>query len=180
MVKNPISLSEFEKLFLLSLLEDGRKTDTQVSDETEISITHVNRIRRTLEEEGFISQYVPVIDLDKIGVGLFAVVLFQWKGYDNAELTEQMIVDLGTDPDVAFFATGEGGSGSTMILLLGFSDLAEAHDYLNGFRKKYNRELGEMLSFFIPTEGVIKQDYSEMIKKRVKKLESGRRRKKRQ
>jgi DNA-binding Lrp family transcriptional regulator len=172
MVKSPLFLSEYEKLILLSLLEDGRKTDTQVSDETKISKTHVNRIRRMLEKEGFISRYVPMIDLEKVGVGLFAVVLFQWKGYDNAKLTEQMVVDLGTDPDVAFFATGEGGSGSTMVLFLGFSDISEAHGYLNNFRKKYNKELGEILSFFIPSKGVIKQDYSEMLKKRVKNSEN--------
>lgn len=168
MMENLTKLSKYEKLVLLSLFDDGRKTDTQIARETGVSSPSTNRIRRELEREGVILKYLPVLDLDKFEPNLFAVFLFQWKG--DKERTRQMVRKLEKDPKVTFFATGEG-SGFTVILLLGFSDLSEAHRYLNEFREEYGACLGDITSFFIPGDGILKQDYTDFLKEKIEKMD---------
>ena len=153
---------------MLSVLEDGRKTDAQVARETGISKAQVSRIRKKLEERGLIFKYAPVFDLDQLDINLFAIILFQWK-YQDIRRTKQMARSLESDARVTFFGAGEGAE-FTNVLFLGFSDLSEAHKYLSAFREKYGAELGNVISFFVPGEGILKQDYTDIIRERIKKL----------
>lgn len=165
MKQNNQKLTKYDTKLILSLLEDGRKTDVQISRETGISKAQVGRIRKKLEKRDLISGYAPIFDLDQLDINLFAVVLFQWK-YNDLERTKQMAHALEEDPRVTFFGAGEGAE-FTNVLFIGFSDLSEAHEYLNDFREKYGPDIGDMTSFFVPKEGVLKQDYTDIIKEKL-------------
>lgn len=172
MTKSKKDLSKMEKSVLLSLLEDGRKGDSEISREVKTSRIYVNKIRKKFEKENLVFGYLPLIDLDKIGVKFFVTVLFQWKGYEDEKLTEKMLSDLEKDPNVVYLSVGEG-SGYTTHFLLGFSEFSEAREYLEEFRRKYGKQLGEMVSFFASSDGILKQDYTDLIKERVKESEGG-------
>jgi DNA-binding Lrp family transcriptional regulator len=169
MTKRKQNLSEIEKSVLLSLLEDGRKGDSKISREIKTSRIYVNKIRKKLEKEKLIFGYLPLIDLDKIDVKFFVTVLFQWKGYEDEKLTERMLSDLEGDSSVIYLSVGEG-SGFTTHILLGFSDFSGARDYLKEFRRKYGKQLGEFISFFASGDGILKQDYTDIIKEKIKKM----------
>jgi DNA-binding Lrp family transcriptional regulator len=163
MKQSIIKLSKNEKLFLKSILKDGNKSDAQIARETGMSKATANRIRKDLINKKVILEFMPIVDLDRMGINLFMVILFRWKGYKDENLTQSMFSDLEKDSHVAFLASGEG-SGFTHILFLGFSDLAQAHVYLNKFRKKYEDEIENMITFFIPSNEIRKQDYTDLIR----------------
>jgi len=168
MKKSFINLSNIEKKFLSSLLEDGTKTDSNIAKELGISKSTAGRVRKRLMKN-VIKDFIPVVDLGGFGINVFMVVLFEWKGFKNKEYTQKMLKDLENDPSITFLGTGEG-SGFTTVLFLGFSDLSEAHSYFNEFRKKYENELGNIISFFIPGDQVRKQDVTDLLIHKLKKI----------
>ena len=163
MKQSIINLSKNERLFLKASLKGGNKSDAEISREINISKATANRIRKDLENKKIILEYLPIVDLQLMGINIFMVVLFQWKGFKDEKLTNQLMKDLENDPHVAFLSSGEG-SGFTHLIFLGFSDLSQAHIYFNKLRTKYENGLGEMIPFFVPTNEIRKQDYTDLVR----------------
>lgn len=157
-------LSKNEKKFLISLLEDGSKTDAQISREISVSKSTAYRIRKELEKEKIIVEYIPIIDLDKIGVEAFLVLLFQWIAFKDQDLTNKMLKELERDPHVIFLGNGEGSEGLTTCIFLGFRDLDEYNTYLKNFRSKYEDFLEKIVTLLIPSKEIIKHDFTELVR----------------
>ena len=166
MQKSIHNLSNNEKKFLISLLEDGAKTDSKISKETGISKATCSRIRKKLNKS-LISDYVPIIELDKVGINVFLVLTFQWRSFNNEELTKKTFNELERNSSIIFLANGEGSEISTVIFM-GFKNLEEYHNYLKEFRKKYGLHISNVNSLLLPSKEVIKNDFTEIIKKVLK------------
>lgn len=163
-----INLSENEKKFLACLLDDGSLTNTQIAKKIKVNKSTCTRIRKRLEET-LISGYIPIVELDKVGIDVFIVVTFKWKGFDNKELTEKFFNDLEKDPHVIFLANGEGANISTVIFL-GFKNINEYHEYFKQLRAKYSKFINDLNSLILPSKEVIKNDFTEIIKHTLGKL----------
>jgi len=163
MQKSIHNLSNNEKKFLISLLEDGAKTDSKISKETGISKATCSRIRKKLNKS-LISDYVPIIELDKVGINVFLVLTFQWKSFNNEELTKKTFNELEKNSSVIFLANGESSEISTVIFM-GFKNLEEYHNYLKEFRRKYGSYVSNINSLLLPSKEVIKNDFTDIIKK---------------
>ena len=134
MAKNTIKISENEKKFLKCILDNGNITDTEIAKKTKISKSTCSRIRKKLEKS-LISEYIPIIPLDKVGIKVFLVLTFQWTAFDNEQATNKAFSEFKKDPNVVFLASGEGSTSSTVIFIA-FEDLESYHAYLKDFRKK--------------------------------------------
>jgi DNA-binding Lrp family transcriptional regulator len=165
MKQNLIKLSKNEKKFLISLLEDGSKTDVQISKETGMSKASASRIRKKLEKEGIITEYIPIVDLDILGVDVFLVLMFQWKAFKDEKLTSQIMKELENDSHVVFLANGEGLEGLTTCVFMGFRNVGEYYNYFREFRKKYENFIGKMSTLMIPSKEIIKHDFTDIAKK---------------
>ncbi len=168
MKQNDKKLSEFEKKFLISVLDDGSKTDANIAKEINISKATAGRIRKKLEKDKIISEYIPIVDLDKLGVDMFLVILFQWTQFKNKELTQKMFSELEKDPHVIFLGNGEGSEGLTSCIFLGFRSLEEYNIYFKKFREKYEDYLGKTVSLIIPSKEIIKHDFTDLAKNILK------------
>jgi len=169
MKKSILKLSQTERKFLLSLLEDGSKTDAQIAREINVSKATSYRTRKKLEEEDILVDYIPIVNLDKMDINFFAIVMFQWNKFDDKKLTEKMLTDLREDPHVVYLAAGDSSNGLTHAMMLGFSDLSGYHSYLEQFRGKYRNYIDKINAFFIPSEKIFKQDYTELVRYVIKK-----------
>lgn len=158
------NLSLNERKFLISVLNDGSKIDADIAREIGISKSSAHRIRQKLEKTGIINEYLAIVDLDKIGVDVFFVVLFEWSRFDDEELTEKSFKDLENDPHIVFFADGEGSEGLTNVLFMGFRSVYEFNKYFKNFRKKYGNKINKIVSFMIPAREMIKNDFTELAK----------------
>ncbi len=78
-------------LAILQLLQEGAKASTsQLAKRTGIPATTVhNRIKR-MEAEGIIRSYTPVIDWEKVGLGLHAMVFVTAQSADHDVDQEQL------------------------------------------------------------------------------------------
>ena len=155
-------LKENERKFLLCILSDGGLTDAEIARRIKINKATCSRIRKKLEED-FISEYIPIIDIEKVGIDIFVVLTFQWKGFNNRELTKKFFLNLEKDPHVIFLANGEGSTISTVVFL-GFRDIKEYHKYFKQLRDKHDKFIRNLNSLILPSREVIKNDFTEIIK----------------
>jgi len=155
-------LKENERKFLLCILSDGNLTDAEIARRIKINKSTCSRIRKKLEED-FISEYIPIIDIEKVGIDIFVVLTFQWKGFNNRELTKKFFSSLENDPHVIFLANGEGSTISTVVFL-GFRDINEYHKYFKELRDKHDKFIRNLISLILPSKEVIKNDFTEIIK----------------
>jgi len=170
MKQNNLKLSEIETKFLIALTEKGSKTDAQLARELKISKATAHRTRKKLEKEELVVDYIPIINLDKLGIKFFAVVMFQWNKFDDEKLTENLLESLNKDPHVVYLAAGDNSTGLTHIMMVAFPDLSAYHSYLQEFRKRYKNYLENISSFFIPSEKIFKQDYMGIVEEIIKNM----------
>ncbi len=157
-------LTENERKFLFSLLRDGHKTDAEISREIKLSKASVGRIRKRLEEDKIIVDYIPIVNLDAYGINLYAVVSFEWRGISNPALTKKLEEEFVSTPQVLYFASGESSHNLNYVSMFGFFNISDFHDFFNEFRKKYGENIGQVETFFIPANNVIKQDFTGLAK----------------
>lgn len=67
-------ISELEKRILNSLSQNARKSLREVAKESGVSVTAIYNNVKKLEKKGVIKGYIPVIDLEKIGLYLTTII----------------------------------------------------------------------------------------------------------
>lgn len=167
MAKSNAKLSEKETKFLICLLDNGNLSDVAIAKKIGASKATCSRIRKKLEKD-LISEYIPVVDLDKVGVNVFLVLLFKWNAFHNEELTKKTFKAFDEDPHVIFLANGQGSGGLSTVLFMGFTSLEEYNAYLNEFRKRYDPYVEGLTHLILPSKEIVKHDFTEIIKKVLK------------
>ena len=156
-------LSENEKKFLKLILDRGNISDSEISKKTGISKSTCSRIRKKIETY-LIKEYLPIIELDKVGIKVFLVVVFKWTAFDNDILTKKTFDSFDKDSHVIFLANGEGSGGLSTVMFMGFENLEQYHSYFKEFRKKYDKYITNVNTLMLPSKEVIKNDFTEIIK----------------
>jgi len=169
--RRPKKLSEIEKKFLVSLTKNGHKSDAKIAREIGVGKSTTNRIRKKLEREEILLDYIPIVDLEKIGISVYLVLLFEWKAYKDKERTSELMSDLENDPHVIFLGSGEGSEGLTTTVFFGFRTVEEYNKYFKNFRRKYEDGLGNMINLMIPVSEVVKHDFTDVIRHMLKTKE---------
>ena len=73
-----------------SLLSNGRASLRSLGDELDVSVTTVSNHLRDLEDEGVIRGYTPIIDYDKLGYDVTAVLQLKVEGSALPDVTEKL------------------------------------------------------------------------------------------
>ena len=162
------NLSENEKKFLKMLLDKGNVSDAEISKKTGMSKATCSRIRKKMEKT-LISEYIPIIELDKVGIEVFLVLMFKWSAFDRQDITKKAFGEFEKDPHVIFLANGQGSAGQSTVMFMGFKSLIQYNDYFKEFRRKYDKYIENMNSLILPSNEIQKQDYTEIIKEIILK-----------
>lgn len=159
MTKRPAEMSENERKFLLALIEDGSKTDADIAAETDMSKSTANRIRRRFEEDGTLREYIPIIDLEHIGVQLFATLIAQCSEPLDTE-------EVASKPNVIFLGESDDFQ-ETYVIFAGFTDFDEYHAFIDSFKKDYRDKIDQLENKMIPPQRIIKEDFTHLIKHNI-------------
>ena len=73
-----------------SLLNNGRASLRSLGDELDVSVTTVSNHLRDLEDEGVIRGYTPIVDYDKLGYDVTAVLQLKVEGSALPDITEKL------------------------------------------------------------------------------------------
>ena len=119
-------MDKLDRNIILSLNTNGRKSFRHIAKELKVSLSTIsNRIKR-LEKEGIIERYIPVINKEKIGYDLTAVI--------NIKLTHGKLIEVqekiskNNHVSAVYDITGEWDS----LIVAHFKDRRD----LNSFIKK--------------------------------------------
>ncbi len=73
-----------------SLLGNGRASLRSLGDELDVSVTTVSNHLRDLEDEGVIRGYTPIVDYDKLGFDVTAILQLKVEGSALPDITEKL------------------------------------------------------------------------------------------
>ena len=156
-----MKLTKSEKKFLSYILQEGNMTDAEIAKKIHLSKSTCSRVRKKLEKT-LISEYIPVIPLDKVGLDVFLVLTLQWNAFDNKELTKKTFSKFEKDPHIIFLANGEGSIANT-VMFIGLQNIDKFHVYLKEFRENYGKYTSSINTVLLPSKEVIKHDFTEII-----------------
>ena len=163
MQQSSIKLTKTERRFLISLTKGGDKNDTEISKEMKVSKATVSRIRKKLAEEGLLAGATPKLDLEKMGVCFYYVLVFQWNAFADKKLTEKMERDFTSTAQTIYFAEGSNPN-SKYIAKMAFVDFEDYNNFIAEFRHKYGTSISGLETFFIQPKRILKEDYGDLVK----------------
>lgn len=157
-----MKLSKTEKRFLVSLSKGGDKNDSEIAKEMKVSKATVSRIRKRLSEEGLLAGATPTINLEKMGVCFYYVLVFQWNAFADKKLTEKMENDFTSTVQTTYFAEGSNPN-SKYIAKMAFLDFEDYNAFLAEFRRKYGASISDFETFFIQPKRILKEGYGDLV-----------------
>jgi DNA-binding Lrp family transcriptional regulator len=150
-------LKKREKEVFVHLLENARMPDKHIAKLLNTTQPTVTRIRQKLEKAGYIKGYKPIVDLQKLGIGLVALTLFRISDFSKTEEIKKVVVpDLKKMPEVILVAEGEG-MGKTSLIVSMHKDFPDFEEWMIALRKKYGKYVEEEEQFFFSTSRIYKE-----------------------
>ncbi|MGM0398437.1 MAG: HTH-type transcriptional regulator Lrp [Halobacteriota archaeon] len=73
-----------------ALLEDGRASLRSLGEELDVSVTTVSNHLKDLEAEGVIEGYTPMVDYEKLGYDVTAIVQLKVEGNALPDITDRL------------------------------------------------------------------------------------------
>jgi DNA-binding Lrp family transcriptional regulator len=144
-------LTKNEKKVLSNLAGNARVTDSEISSKIKISPQGVRKIRKKLEDN-YIKEYRTIIDYEKIGVNVFAVLQIKILNKDI----------LGNKNIIGAFEINE--SNITHILIIGFASLEDLDEYKIKIAKDAEIQKINVVS----KKGFLKHSPVELIKSQLR------------
>jgi len=163
MQQSSIKLKKTEKRFLLALVEKGDRNDSEIAKEMKVSKSSISRIRKKLAEAGLITGCTAVLDLEKMGVGFYHVLVFQWNAFADKKLTKKMEEDFTTTAQTVYFAQGLSPN-SKYIAKMAFLSFEDYNNFLEEFRGKYGNSISGLETFFIQPKRILKESYGDLVR----------------
>jgi len=163
MQQSSIKLTKTERHFLISLTKGGDKNDSEIAKEMKVSKATVSRIRKKFAEEGLLAGATPNLNLEKMGVCFYYVLVFQWNAFADRKLTEKMENDFTSTAQTIYFAEGSNPN-SKYIAKMAFVDFEDYNNFIAEFRRKYGASISGLETFFIQPKRILKEDYGDLVK----------------
>lgn len=163
MKQSSITLTKTETEFLKSLMKGGFKSDSEIAREIKASKASISRIKKKLRKDKILLDFTPIVDFEKIGIKLFAMVSFEWTNFKSEKVTKQMENWVESRPNTILLAEGESVEGLNYLVYLGFKDLEDYHMYFKEFRREFGTYIKQVHAFFIPITKILLHDYGKLV-----------------
>ncbi|OYT54537.1 MAG: hypothetical protein B6U72_02405 [Candidatus Altiarchaeales archaeon ex4484_2] len=126
-----MKLTRNDKYVLKYLIKNGRSQDSDIAKKLKITPQAVGKIRKKLESMGVITGYSTIVDYEKLGVNVIAIVLFKFTPEARRTLfTEEDINERIKGANIInFYRVPEGDV--THIVTYGFRSLEELDNYFH-------------------------------------------------
>lgn len=162
-----MKLTNNEKSTLSFLIQNARTTDADIARKLRISLQAVRNIRKKLEKKKIIKMYSTVVDYEKIGINLFAIVLFKvtaeaWDGFKETNIEKWLL-----HPNVINLYRIPHGD-ITHIIKYGFSDLNEMASFFQTLQSKYSRYIEIEKSYIVSNGDIVRNSNHILVDNIIK------------
>jgi len=148
-----MTYDDLDSQLINALLGNGRASLRSLGEELDVSVTTISNHINDLESEGVIRGYTPIVDYDKLGYDVTAIIHLKVEGsaleeiVDRLQDQEQMISVYETTGDYDIIAIGKfedtNGMNSQIKELLADVDIRESNTsvVLNSVKENQQFEL---------------------------------------
>lgn len=149
-------LTQREKQVLIELIKNSKIGDQDIARKLKTSRPTVFKIRKRLENKGFIKGYTTVIDFEKIDLNIQAVIFYRWKDYSKSEDLEKIITFIKSLPEVMLFVKGEGVGSKTDMLISIHHDLKDYEMFIRKIKFEWKDYVENVEVFLSSVDGIFK------------------------
>ena len=165
-----MQLTRNDKRVLKFLIENGRASDVDMARQLSITSQAVGKIRKKLEKEGFIQGYTTEVDFEKLGIKVFAVVLFRYmpEVWKNVKSEEDMRERIKGPHIIDFYRVPEGDV--THIVVYGFRSLDELDNYFHVLQTERGHISQIRKIYVFSSKSLVKHSPKELLMKVIDEL----------
>lgn len=153
-----INLTLREKQVLMELIKNCKISDQEIARKLKTSRPTILKIRKRLEKKEIIKGYTSLIDFEKIGLNLQAVILYRWKDYSKSEELESIVKFTISLPEVILFVKGEGVGSKTDLIISIHEDLKDYEKFIRKLKYQWKDNVENVDVFLSSIDGIFK-DY---------------------
>jgi DNA-binding Lrp family transcriptional regulator len=136
----------------LELIKNSKKSDRDIAKKLKISQPTVTRIRKKLENLGYISEYTVIPNFPKLGFEIAAFIFFNVERYNNTEDKKLKLRShewINKHPNIIFAADGDGIHGKNSMLVTLHRNFTEYNNFVNEFKKMWGSNIKELETFLV-------------------------------
>jgi len=165
-----MKLTRNDKYVLKYLINDGRSQDSDIAKKLKITPQAVGKIRKKLESLGVINGYSTIVDYEKLGVNVIAIVLFKFTPEARRTLlTEEDINERIEGANIInFYRVPEGDV--THIVTYGFRSLEELDSYFHILQTERGHISEIKKLFILSAKSLRKNSDKELLIKTLKEM----------
>ncbi|MGC9309123.1 MAG: Lrp/AsnC family transcriptional regulator [Candidatus Nanoarchaeia archaeon] len=151
-----INLTLREKQVLIELIKNCKISDQEIARKLKTSRPTILKIRKRLEKKGIIKGYTSLIDFEKIGLNLQAIILYRWRDYSKSEELESIIKFIKNLPEVILFVKGEGVGSKTDLIISIHEDLKDYEKFIRKLKYQWKDNVENVDVFLSSVDGIFK------------------------
>ncbi len=151
-----INLTLREKQVLEELIKNCKISDQEIARKLKTSRPTILKIRKKLEKKDIIKGYTSLIDFEKIGLNLQAVVLYRWRDYSKSEELEATIKFIKSLPEIILFVKGEGVGSKTDLIISLHEDLKDYEKFIRKLKYQWKDNVENVDVFLSSVDGIFK------------------------
>jgi DNA-binding Lrp family transcriptional regulator len=131
------------------LTKNAKKSDRDIAKILGISQPTVTRLRKKLEDKGYISEYTTILDLSKLGFEIVSFVFFKTYKVGGKRVESAAHNMIRQNPHIVFAGFGNGLHGQNTMLVCIHKDFTEYTKCLEDFKKRWENDIDHLDSFLV-------------------------------
>lgn len=164
-----MKLTKNEQEVLKRIIEQGRISDTEISEDLAVTQQAVNQIRKRLEDENIIKGYMPVINFEKIGIRLLNFVGIEilpslWDNHAEHEINSKLL-----DIPFLFQAFRISDADISYLLIFGFEDIKEKELFSRKIESELSGQVNIKWSYTATVQSILAYDSLNLVYSALRK-----------
>jgi len=151
-----IKLTLREKQVLRELIKNCKTSDQEIARKLKTSRPTISKIRNRLEKKRIIKGYTSLVNFEKLGLNIQAVVLFRWKDYSKSKELEETIKFIKSLQEVILFVKGEGLGSKTDLIISFHEDLKDYEKFIRKLKYHWKNNVENAEIFLSSIDGIFK------------------------
>lgn len=143
------------KALLHELLRNSKRSDRDLARILGVSQPTVTRMRRKLEQTGYVREYTVIPDFPKLGYELMAFTFMNVVRYDEesgepfSRIAEKAHKWALENPRIILGAAGDGLDGKNCMMISLHRDFTDYYRFISEFRGKWSSYMRDIESFLV-------------------------------
>ena len=138
---NSPKLTENDKDVLRKIIAHAKIPDSKIAVDIGISPQAVFKIRNKLEQLGVIKGYIPIIDFQKIGIQILALLIIRLRSNVWDRYSDDLVSERISKIPYIIAAYRVSDVQASHILLIGFRDTLQKEHYISQIQTKYANDI---------------------------------------